>query len=528
MNQLPEQLIHGGESGPAPDSSTLNKSRKGLFSATSLVRWRTWHRTVGAAACAALVLWSLSGAMHPLMSRYQPRPAAFMPPPVVAPGPEAPPLARLLAAAGIDTVSHARLVAFEARSAWQVEIPGASSLRYFDAADGSAIDDGEVRHARALARHYLGDETSPIADVARIAAFGGEYAWVNRLLPVYRVRFDRPDGMRVYVEPRSALLATLVDDRKALFNAVFLYGHTWRLPGLPEPLRIALAAVALLAVAATPVLGLAVWLARRGTLPTRGLRRWHRRLGLGVAIVVLASATSGSWHLAKGLLDRAAGREMPVRAALPLPAAALLTQSIPAGSYATLSLVSVAGEVYARGVPPSAPAPTVAHAAHHGGGGPHRPSPTPRYLPLTPAADTVPALDDAGYARQLASLLAPGCAASCDFGAAAEVTAFSGEYGFVNKLLPVWRFASDVGRFYVHPETGTLAARIGRADYAEGWTFAQLHKWQGLEFLGRWPRDLLQIAWALASASTAALGLRLFLLPTGPRRAPERTKRSPA
>ena len=106
--------------------------------------------------------------------------------------------------------------------------------------------------------------------------------------------------------------------------------------------------------------------------------------------------------------------------------------------------------------------------------------------------------------------------------------AFGGEYGFVNKLLPVWRFASDAGRLYVHPETGTLAARIGRADYAEGWTFAQLHKWQGLEFLGRWPRDLLQIAWALASASTAALGLRLFLLPAGPRRVPERTKRSRA
>mgnify|MGYP001327193185 CR=1 FL=1 len=333
------------------------------FLGVHLGRWVAWHRGVGIVACAAVIVWSLSGAMHPLMSRYQPRPAGFVPPPVAAPGPQAPSLDRILAEAGIARVLHARLVTLDARSAWQVEVADTAALRYFDAAEGRAIVDGEVAHAQALARHYLGDRHAPIVETSRVQSFGGEYAWINRLLPVYRVRFDRPDGMRVYVEPRSGLLATLIDDRKALFNNVFLVGHTWRLPVHPDGVRVGVAATALLAVSATPLLGLGVWWARRGARATRGLRGWHRRLGLTTAAVVLASAASGSWHLAKGWLDPALGRERPVRAATPLPAAALVTDHIPSGAYASLVLVGMAGQVYARAVPTSAQAAAAPHGA---------------------------------------------------------------------------------------------------------------------------------------------------------------------
>ena len=50
----------------------------------------------------------------------------------------------------------------------------------------------------------------------------------------------------------------------------------------------------------------------------------------------------------------------------------------------------------------------------------------------------------------------------------------------------------------------------------EGWAFAHLHKWQWLEVIGRWPRDLLMMACALGAAGVGVLGLLLFL-----RRPPE-------
>jgi len=494
--------------------------------------WLRWHRVLGALACAAVVLWSLSGAMHPLMSRYQPRPANFTAPLLPALPADAPALSAILAAAGIVEVTHARLVQVDGQPHWQVAQPGASGLDYFNAANGSPLADGEARHARFLARHFLGQDSAPIAAVTRIEDFGGEYAWVNRLLPVYRVEFARPDGMRAYVEPRSAQLATLIDDRKALFNKVFVLFHTWRLPGLPEPLRLALAALCLCAVTATPVLGIGVWLLRRGLPASGGLRRAHRVLGLGVALAVVASGLSGAWHLAKGALDRGAGRQWPLRHTPIMAAAALDTARLPAWSSPMLSLrlVEIEGRLYARQLAAAASPPAGGHGGHgdhaghdrHAGHGAASPAPVASYVALGGAlTDEV---TDADYALALAAALVPRCGpaqpatpACVDAppAAAGLVEGFGGEYGFVNKLLPVWRFEAGRTRLYLHPETSALAARVSPADYAEGWTFATLHKWQALEFIGRWPRDVLQMTWALMSALTALLGLRLLLRKPG-------------
>lgn len=96
-----------------------------------------------------------------------------------------------------------------------------------------------------------------------------------------------------------------------------------------------------------------------------------------------------------------------------------------------------------------------------------------------------------------------------------SITAFGDEYGFVNELLPVYhvRYATlGHDRYYVHLDSATLAAHVDDFDYIEGWTFANLHKWQWLESLvGRDLRDSIQIAFALLAATVAALGLRLFI-----------------
>lgn len=92
------------------------------------------------------------------------------------------------------------------------------------------------------------------------------------------------------------------------------------------------------------------------------------------------------------------------------------------------------------------------------------------------------------------------------------LTTFGGEYGFINKLLPVVRVQlADGARLYLHPDSATRAARVTQADYAEGWLFANLHKWQWLEFIGRWPRDVVMIIFALGGAAAALAGLCLFI-----------------
>src|SRR6202012_87804 len=69
---------------------------------------------------------------------------------------------------------------------------------------------------------------SPVTDEERLTAFDGEFNAVNRLLPVYKVSFGRADGIRVYVETVQDCFALAVDNRRAAFNKVFEYIHTYQ------------------------------------------------------------------------------------------------------------------------------------------------------------------------------------------------------------------------------------------------------------------------------------------------------------
>lgn len=84
-----------------------------------------------------------------------------------------------------------------------------------------------------------------------------DYGYTNRLLPVWRVRFARDDGLAVYVSTVDDRLATISDTRKRIFQQTFHAVHSWG--WLPAPLRngwinALLAGVAFTTLAAMPVL----------------------------------------------------------------------------------------------------------------------------------------------------------------------------------------------------------------------------------------------------------------------------------
>ncbi|MFX5130564.1 hypothetical protein ABTC50_20585, partial [Acinetobacter baumannii] len=78
----------------------------------------------------------------------------------------------------------------------------------------------DADYATLLARHYLGDQQAAIKASRIITEFDDEYVYINRLLPVWRIDFDRPDGMRVYVDTGTAKLGAMVDDRKAMLSQI--------------------------------------------------------------------------------------------------------------------------------------------------------------------------------------------------------------------------------------------------------------------------------------------------------------------
>jgi len=450
--------------------------------------------------------------MHPLMSRYQPAPAVRTPPlPAMLPA-AALSMAEVLALHDIAQFRRLRIVSWDAGVFYQV-IADQSTPRYFDVASGRERVDGDRDYAIALARHYLAEAGLPIAAVTRVEAFDADYHAVNRLLPVYRIDLGRPDRLRVYVATESSALATLVDARKALYGRVFTTLHNWRFLGADDALRVPVAAAFVVTAFVTPLLGLALHVRTPARTASPPRVRLHRTFGLVVSVTLLASAGSGGFHLLKSAADRADSSTVPRRAWPEIASTTLASEtSLPSASAET-GVIVVDGKPYIRSRDASPTPQTSAHHAAHAAA--LRALPSATYWASTSdteaPVDDAP-LDDEHYARSLAQHFSgrPGAAIA----SVAAVTEFGGEYGFINKLLPVYRVtyrAPYADRYYVHLDSAALAAHVDDFDYVEGWTFAHLHKWQWLEPIGRWPRDLLMMAFALGAAVVGVLGFVLFL-----------------
>lgn len=213
-----------------------------------LLRLMPWHRRLALLACLGVLCWAATGVLHPLMSNLQPRPAAFLPPQALLPlqGLQAP--AAVLGAAGLKEVQALRLLVLDGEPYYQVRLPGASEPRYWHARSGAPAD-LVARHAERLAQHYLGT-TEPLRYAGSLSGFDGEYAFVNRLLPVARVDTAREDGLRLYLDLHQDRLGTLVDERKAWFGRLFQTLHSFRWLDGAGPLRPVLMSLLLAAAGA--------------------------------------------------------------------------------------------------------------------------------------------------------------------------------------------------------------------------------------------------------------------------------------
>ena len=96
---------------------------------------------------------------------------------------------------------------------------------------------------------------------------------------------------------------------------------------------------------------------------------------------------------------------------------------------------------------------------------------------------------------------------------ASWVTSFGGEYGFINKRLPVVKVESNLSnqlRLYIEPNSGVIAAQVTQQDALEGFSFAYLHKWTWLP-IDKTLRDILVASIAGLIALMVILGFCVSL-----------------
>lgn len=478
---------------------------------------RRHHLWLGLLAALPMLLWGLSGLLHPIMNRLQVQPATTAVPVAMVSGfsheqlQTALPLARLLPLHGITAIRDAQLLRDQGRLLWQVMLPGLAERRYFDAHSGQALPDFDRVLAVRLARHFAGAEQRGIRHVQLLTVFTDDYPAVNRLLPVYRVDFTGDDGLRGYVETAPMRLATINDDRKAIFQALFRNLHSWAFIE-NEGLRDGVMSGFLLAGLAAAGGGISWYVLgrRRGARNVEsGWRRWHRRLGMALVVVTAAFTVSALLHL--WLIHKSAPATMLVNdrvlaaAQLQLP-----PQVIELASNEQVALVNVAGEPYFRLSPMADKASGGELQHHHATNGALPRSAGVRYVSARDGRERM--LGEQVHARMLAHQYSslPDTAIV----GISPVQQFGGEYGFINKRLPVLKVdyaTPDHLSVYVEPSSGAIAATIRDRDRVEGYSFANLHKWHFLDFAGKDVRDLASGLAVLGMMLSIGAGLGLYV-----------------
>jgi hypothetical protein len=482
----------------------------------SLKALRGWmlrnHRWFGIVSCIAVMVWGLSGVMHPIMSRLNPVAANPLPPESAAVLHKALPPAAALKRAGVASIVNLRVVNFNGASYYQVSVPGENTRRYFEVNSGEELAQGDARFAEFLARHFIADPQSALVSATRLDAFDDEYLSINRLLPVYRVDLARDDHLRVYVETSPPRLSALVDERKALLGNIFRLLHNWDFLAAWDSARQLLICLFLAVTLLSALSGLWMYgfLWQHGSLKSSHapLRRWHRTLGIAVSVSALLFVVSAAWHLLGS-----ARRTAPVMETSSPIAAELLT-SLPVtlmhGNWGNISLLAFNQQPYYQ---LSAASPVPAHnMAEHDHSAAAKSETTQEILYVHAVDGSV--LPDAVRRHAIALAGAYSKLAPEQVTQTRLITRFEGEYGFFNKRLPVWRVDYDTPdhvSYYVETGSGALAAVVNDAARAEGWSFSYLHKFHWLDFAGKDVRDFVMALFGLGNLIVAVLGLWLFV-----------------
>lgn len=467
-----------------------------------------WHRILGLISLVPVIFWTISGLSHPFMSNWF-RP--FIPQEVFKPPTQqqmAPKLTlqQVLDKNHISQLRNFGLINFDKGTFYQVLNPD-SSYTYYSATNGSLLANGDRQYANYLARYFTQDSTSAIKRVTLQRTFDGNYQPINRLLPVWKISFDRPDGMDIYVETSQSRLGTFNNNTRKAFLWIFRQFHNWQFltDAGGEKFRICVLLVVINVMLASLISGITVYglfwnrfkqiqqkRKANGHEEKRFVHRFHRQLGLIVSFVMLTFVVSGGFHLWVKLrnlhteskpFEQTIQRTQLQKSNLQLSLSDSLIKRI--------SLISFNNKVYYQ----------VLNSRKE----------TLYYDALTGTqlinGDRDFAVYLSGYYRNENALNKTSQAIKTE-----PVKQFTNDYGFINKRLPVVKVSyANQEDWYIETSSAKLATKVAGIDRTEGFSFIFLHKYFGMTWAGKNIRDIVSMLAAAGVLVVSLFGFAAFL-----------------
>jgi len=503
-----------------------------------------WHRTIGIITIIPVIFWTLSGLMHPFM-------AHFFKPTITNERIESKPIDKsqltlsiqeVLVKNNITEFKNFRIVSFDNSIFYQVKTVN-GELEYFNTTNAKKLENGDQKYAHWLSRYFLDDQKSPIEKTDVVTKFTSQYKYINRYLPVYKTTFNRPDGMEVYVETASSKLATYNPKSRQAFIWFFDTFHNWSFVDAisNNSVRIVFMILFLSIIFFSAVSGIVIYglfwkqFKKTNSLnPKKGLRRYHRQIGIWVSLFTLTFAFSGAYHATTKwnpyTLDKMVYEPVFETKDIPTPNNEI---NLDWNRFENMSIITLNDSVYYR--IQLAEAKDKFNYRSKKDDDPKwdkKENPKNEILYINSLSNKVTPNLDLEYAKFLALYFSDtngGKPACCEMDSDTEskpslekatlletksITEFeSREYGFANKRLPVIKLAYDTPEkttYFIETATSRLAAVIEKSDIAEGYSFAIFHKFLFMDWAGKNVRDLTMVMAALIILVISVFGLFLF------------------
>lgn len=454
-----------------------------------------WHRRIAWIVLIPLLAFGISGLLHPLMRLSAPEIAqhSYSQPQWPANLPSISQLQDLPLkhSTGLRPVKVAKTWYL---SHWQER----TTPSQFYTLTGDTAIGIEQRYAIQLARHFSGDQNSPVRDVVFISEFSRDYPAINRLLPVWKVSFDRDDQLSTFVDIRLDRLATQTNSTRSNLMFWFRLLHTWMFIDVEHPLRTTLFIGLMLLSALIACSGLYLFCklpsrsssrrsSRSGSqssaqnATSQRISRYHRFTGISISLALLMFVFSG--------LVRTIEKQTPeIRSVfydqqIDLSSAKLGPAELHQRykGLTQLSLHQLAKKPVWQLTRPQQPDLWVNAITGQ---------------PIADAAEK--------YALQL--LQDNNMATSAGpITSLVQVNSFRQDpsYGFIDKRLPVTAVEFAKQRFYIDSRDSVLSVAVSESDHIYSWIFRFLHKWRFADGIGKTGRDgLIAVAILLICASS--------------------------
>jgi hypothetical protein len=508
------------------------------------------HRTTSLIIAIPVILWAASGFMHPIMTTIRPKVATqFLVPTPIDSNKILIPLETALLQNKIDSFSNFRFIHIDTNYFYQIQKINSAIPIYLSTKTGKLLPNGDWLYAQYIAKQFLEGQsnkknTTPetftsvisaadccdaattcvlkntkgtkVLNTTLITDFNNEYKSINRLLLVYKVDFARADSIRIYVETTQDRFSFAMDKNRAVFDTIFRLLHTWGWLDFLGKGRVIIEFILVGLAFITSVLGIYIFFTTKSKKVESNIRikarRNHRFTAISISLFTLMFTFSGAYHAFNKMVI-APEKDQSAHAifytnALQLNFSEL--SNIVHQPITNIDLVSINHQNYwqvntQKSFKKDDKKTSGTDLMKNKTVAP------PSAIYIQTSNNKILPKGEEVYASYLASQFSKQLQSNIK--SVVPITKFEGEYGFVNKRLPVFKvsYATNYNeRYYVETATGKLSTTINDVDVLEGYSFSLLHKHEFLAWAGKPVKDFSTMFWAMSQIAMVLIGLTLY------------------